>query len=574
MRLLRSLPWLAAFTFVLAVAASADAQSLGPSHVTPRLVAETDGAPPGSTVYVALVQSIEPGWHTYWRNPGDAGEATEIAWTLPVGWKAGDIVWPAPKRLPVGPLMNYGYETQAILAVPVLVPADAKPGETAHLAAKASMLVCADVCVPQTAQLTLDVPVTAGAAPVDAAWGGKIARALAQAPKDSGLAATYQVAGGQLRLAVAGSALAGESGGGAYFYPYAGDVIDQAKPETIDLGEQGLTFSATAGPALKSQALAEIGGVVEMADGAAFEVAAKPGPPPPKSGGLGPPAQTSDLGLPMALAFAFAGGLILNLMPCVFPILSMKAAALVRRPHEAAAARAQGVAFLIGVLATFLGLAAVIIALRGAGQAVGWGAQLQPAIVTASLAMILLAAALDLSGVYEIGASLQGFGGGLAARADWIGGVFTVALAVVVAAPCTAPFMGPALGFALTQSTPVALAVFAALGLGFAAPFLALAFAPALLRRLPKPGPWMDVMKKALAFPMYGAAAWLVWVLAQQTDSGSLALVLAAAVLVGLAAWIFGAAQRRSASGERARIVFGLATASVALAVAAVASAP
>jgi thiol:disulfide interchange protein DsbD len=205
---------------------------------------------------------------------------------------------------------------------------------------------------------------------------------------------------------------------------------------------------------------------------------------------------------------------------------------------------------------------------------VGWGAQLQPAIVTASLALVLLAAALDLSGVFEIGASLQGLGGGLAARADWIGGVFTGALAVVVAAPCTAPFMGPALGFALTQSTPVALSVFAALGLGFAAPFLALAFAPALLRRLPKPGPWMDVMKKALAFPMYGAAAWLVWVLTQQTDSGSLALVFAAGVLVGLAAWIFGAGQRRSARGERARVVFGLAAVCAALAIAAIASAP
>ncbi|HTX50486.1 MAG TPA: thioredoxin family protein [Caulobacteraceae bacterium] len=575
MPLLRSFFRLAAFALALAVAASAGAQSLGPSHVTPRLVAQTDGSPPGSTLYVALVQSIDPGWHTYWRNPGDAGEATEIEWTLPAGWKAGDIVWPAPKRLPVGPLMNYGYETQAILAVPMQVPADAKPGEPARLAAKVSMLVCADVCVPQTANLILDVPVTAGAAPVDPVWGGKIARALAAAPKDSGLAATYQIAGGQLRLAIAGDALAGQSGAGAYFYPYADDIIDQAKPENIDLGEQGLTFSATlAGPALKAPPPAEIGGVVEMADGAAFEVDAKPGPPPPKSGGLGPPAQTSDLGLPVALAFAFAGGLILNLMPCVFPILSMKAAALVRRPHEAASARAQGIAFLIGVLATFLGLAAVIIALRGAGQSVGWGAQLQPAIVTASLALILLAAALDLSGVFEIGASLQGLGGGLAARADWIGGVFTGALAVVVAAPCTAPFMGPALGFGLTQTPPIALAVFAALGLGFAAPFLALTFAPALLRRLPKPGPWMEVMKKALAFPMYGAAAWLVWVLAQQTDPGSLALVFAAAVLVGLAAWTFGAAQRRAASGQRARAVFGLAAISAALAIAAVASAP
>jgi thiol:disulfide interchange protein DsbD len=261
-------------------------------------------------------------------------------------------------------------------------------------------------------------------------------------------------------------------------------------------------------------------------------------------------------------------------MPCVFPILSMKAASLIARPHEASTARTQGLAFLIGVLAAFLTLAGGIIALRGAGQAVGWGAQLQPAVVTAALSLILLAAALDLSGVFEIGASMQGLGGGLTARSDLIGAVFTGALAVVVAAPCTAPFMGPALGYALTQPAVPALAIFTALGLGFAAPFTLLAFSPALLRRLPKPGPWMDVLKQALAFPMYAAAAWLLWVLAAQTDRGSLAAALAAVVLVGLAAWIFGAAQRRSASGRKARTGFALAGLAGALAIAAVAAAP
>jgi thiol:disulfide interchange protein DsbD len=559
-----------------ALAAPALAQpSLGPAHVQPVLAAETDGAAPGSTLYVAVVQKIDKGWHTYWRNPGDAGEATAITWTLPPGWKAGDIVWPAPQRLPVGPLMNYGFENQAVLAVPIEVPADAKPGQAAHLAAKVDMLVCADVCVPQTANLTLDVPITAGAAPVDAAWGGQIAHALAAAPKPSGLAATWQLAGQTLRVAVAGPALAGHTGAGAYFYPYDGGVIDQAKPEAIDLGGQGLTFAATAGQAFKQPpAPTTIAGVVETADGRAFEITAAAGPPPAQSGGLGPPAQSQTMGFGVAALFAFAGGLILNLMPCVFPILSMKAAALIRRPHEAGAARAQGVAFLIGVLATFLALAGGILALRGAGEAVGWGAQLQPAIVTASLALILLAAALDLSGVFEIGASLQGLGGGLAARADLLGSVFTGALAVVVAAPCTAPFMGPALGYALTQPAPEALVIFAALALGFAAPFTLVAFTPALLRRLPKPGPWMDVLKKALAFPMYAAAAWLLWVLAAQTDRGSLAAAFAGAVLVGLAAWIFGAAQRRAAGGKHARVVFALSGLATAAAVAILVAAP
>ena len=551
------------------------AQSLGASHVKPLLVAQSQGVAPGSTVYVAVVQQIDKGWHTYWRNPGDAGEPTTIGWTLPAGWRAGDIVWPAPKRLPVGPLMNYGYENQAILAVPVEAPADARPGQTAHLAAKVEMLVCADVCVPQEAQLALDLPVVAGAAPADPTWGAAIARALAAAPKDAGLSATYQRPGGGLSIAIVGAPLAGQSGADAYFFPETGGLIDQAKPETIDLGAQGLTFTAAAGGGLKQgPAPAKIAGVVEIADGHAYEVTATAGPPPPQSGGLGPPAQTARLGLVFAALGAFAGGLILNLMPCVFPILSMKAASLIRHPHETARARASGLAFLFGVMATFLALAGGILVLRGAGQAVGWGAQLQPAMVTAALAVVLLAAALDLSGVFEIGASLQGLGGGLAGRADLLGSAFTGALAVVVAAPCTAPFMGPALGYALTQPAPLALLIFAALALGFAAPYTALAFSPALLRRMPKPGPWMDVLKKALAFPMYAAAAWLFWVLAAQTDRGSLAAAFAAAVLVGLAAWIFGAAQRRAALGQRARGVFGLAGLATALAVAVLALAP
>jgi thiol:disulfide interchange protein len=555
--------------------AGAQAQSFGQDHVKPALVAETKGAAPGSTLYVALVQDIDKGWHTYWRNPGDAGEPTTITWTLPAGWSAGDIVWPAPKRLPVGPLMNYGYEGRAILAVPVQVPASAKPGETAHLAAHVQMLVCADVCVPQDANLSLDVPVTEGGAPADPVWGAAIANALTAAPKPSGLSATYQLTGATLRVAIAGSALAGHSGAGAYFFPYAGRVIDQAKPESIDLGPSGLTFAASAGPAFSQGARpTTVAGVVETGDGRAFEVSAEAGPPPPQSGGLGPPADPSRMGLALAAVFAFAGGLILNLMPCVFPILSMKAASLIARPHEMSHARAQGVAFLVGVLGTFLALAGGLIALRGAGEAVGWGAQLQPAIVTAALALVLLAAALDLSGVFEVGASLQGLGGGLASRANLVGGVFTGALAVVVAAPCTAPFMGPALGYALVQLAPQALAVFAALALGFAAPFTLLAFSPGLLKRLPRPGPWMDVLKKALAFPMYGAAAWLVWVLAAQTDRGSLAAAFAAAVLVALAAWIFGAAQRRAASGLKARSVFALAGLSVGLAIGALVAAP
>ena len=264
------------------------------------------------------------------------------------------------------------------------------------------------------------------------------------------------------------------------------------------------------------------------------------------------------------MAFALLGGLILNLMPCVFPILSMKAAALARH-GGGGAARAEGVAFLAGVLATFAVLAGALIAARAAGQAVGWGFQLQSPLVVALLALVMLGAALNLSGLFEVGASVQGLGAGLPAGGELLASALTGALAVVVAAPCTAPFMGPALGFALTQSAGSALAVFLALGLGFAAPFTLIAFVPALTRRLPRPGAWMEGLKKALAFPMYGAAAWLTWVLSQQTGSLGLARLLTAALALSLAAWLFGVGQRQRAPTGGRGVVWSMGAAAVSL---------
>ena len=251
--------------------------------------------------------------------------------------------------------------------------------------------------------------------------------------------------------------------------------------------------------------------------------------------------------------FAFLGGLILNLMPCVFPILAMKAASLAGHGEDQAEARNQGMAFGVGSVLTFIALAGVLIALKAAGSAIGWGFQLQSPPVVAVLALLMLAVALNLSGLFEVGTSLQGAGTGLASRGGAAGAFFTGALAVVVAAPCTAPFMGPALGWALTQTPVAALTVFLFLGIGFAAPFVLVAYAPGLLSRLPRPGAWMETFRKALAFPMYGAAAWLAWVLAQQAGAEDLAKLFAAAVLVGLAAWLAGLSQRRAvAAGKKA----------------------
>jgi thiol:disulfide interchange protein DsbD len=536
-------------------------------HVTVELAAQTAGAAPGSTLYAAVILTADKGWHTYWRNPGDAGEATKIAWSLPAGWRAGAIVWAAPRRLPVGPIMNYGHEGRAILAAPLEIPAGARPGQTATLVANVDYLVCAEVCVPGSAKVSLALPVSAGAPPLDPRWGKTITDALLAAPKPAGLDAAFRYAGA-LTLAVAGPALKGLKPSDVYFYPYSDTLIDQAKPQGVERGPRGLTLTLASGTG--GAHAATVAGVLAV-DGKAWEITAAPGPPPPGAAGLGPLGSNRHFGLPLALAFAFLGGLILNLMPCVFPILSMKAAALAR--HGGGAARGEGLAFLAGVLVTFAGLAGALIAARGAGEAVGWGFQLQSPLNVVLLALVMLAAALNLSGLFEIGTSAQGIGSGLGARSEILASALTGALAVAVAAPCTAPFMGPALGFALTQAPPVALAVFLALGAGFAAPFTAIALSPALTRRLPRPGAWMDGLKKALAFPMYGAAAWLAWVLSQQTGPLGLARLFTAALALALAAWLFGVMQRRRSAGEGGGLWSGAAAvASLIIALTAIAA--
>ncbi|MDB5459495.1 MAG: thiol:disulfide interchange protein [Caulobacteraceae bacterium] len=533
-------------------------------HLQAQLVPQTTGVAPGGMAYIAIRQSIAKGWHTYWRNPGDSGEATSAKWALPQGWSVGDTVWPAPQRLPLGPLMNYGYVGDVLLPVAVNVPASAKPGTTQTLNAAVTFLVCADICVPEDAKLSIALPVVGGTPGPDPKWGAAITRTLADAPKASGLQAvtawTGQGADRALKLAVTGDPLQGADLSHAYFFPYDPKALDHAAHQNVERGPRGLTI-ALKSMAADARAAPSLAGVLSLG-GQAWEVSAAPGALPAAAGGLGEvvtakpdstlegaataavPAPGAGVGLPLAVAFAVLGGLILNLMPCVFPVLSMKAASLAAHAHAPGQARSQGLAFLAGVLATFLGLAAVLLAAKAGGAAIGWGFQLQSPTVVGALALIMLLVALNLSGVFEATLPGQGAGGSLAAQGGLVGAFFTGALAVVEAPPCTAPFMATALGFALTQSAPAALLVFLGLGLGFAAPFVAVAFIPGLLRRLPRPGAWMDTLRHVLAFPMYGTAAWLLWVFTLQAGSAALAALLAAAVLAGLFAWLVGTMQR------------------------------
>jgi len=588
---MRVLAIAAAALLGLGLAASAYADPVHPEvkteHNAVELVPETVAAAPGGTLYVALRQVITPGWHTYWRNPGDAGQATSLTWTLPSGWSAGDIVWPAPEQDLTGPIMNYVLTGQVYLPVPIAVPATAKPGDTVTLKAAVSWLVCKDVCIPEDADLTLTLPVTAGTPTTDPSYGQAIAQTLADAPKPAGLEARFQVQGAILKLAATGGPLKGADVAHAYFFPYDGTVIDHAKAQSAQAGPDGVTLTIPAGYAFShGKPPTEMVGVLSLGRGQAYEIDAKlgplasgavgavppvvatPGPASKGGGGGGGGRAASDLGLLSAVGLAFLGGLILNLMPCVFPVLSMKGAALARHVESPEHARAEGLAFFVGVLATFVGLAALLIAARAAGQAVGWGFQLQSPAVVAVLALIMLASALNLSGVFEAGLSAQGLGGGLATKPGLAGSFFTGVLAVIVAAPCTAPFMAGAIGWAIVQPPAVALIVFVALGVGLALPFTALSFAPGLFRRLPPPGGWMEGLRKVLAFPMYAAAAWLAWVFVLQAGDVALPLLFAAALATAFAAWCFGVSQRQLLTTGKVLLPRGAAVVALIAAVA------
>jgi thiol:disulfide interchange protein/DsbC/DsbD-like thiol-disulfide interchange protein len=534
---------------------------------------------PGSTAIVAIRQQIEPGWHTYWRNPGDSGGPTTLSWILPVGVVAGDILWPVPERQRLADLMNYGYSGRVFLPVPIEIPADARVGTTLPLVVKALFLVCSDeMCVPDELTLKLDLSVGEGAAPLTPRWGSEIQTVVETAPRPAGIAARATLTDQTLILTATGGPLAGMETDRAWFFPFETGLIRHAAPQPGERGPNGVTLNLEIGGAMRAGGLTGPVGGVLVTDTGAWEISAEPGASLAGAGGdgtldlseAGVGSPTIDWGIFLqAAGFALVGGLILNLMPCVFPVLAMKAASLARTAHEPRAARRDGIAFTGGVLVTFLILAGGLLGLRAAGEAIGWGFQLQSPPVTAGLALLMLAVALNLSGVFQIGAGLQSAAGSdrLSRQPGGVGAFFTGVLAVVVAAPCTAPFMAFALGAALLMPVPLALIVFLMLGLGLALPYLAVSQLPGLLARMPRPGPWMDRLKGVLAFPMYGAALWLGWVFLNQTGADALGLLFGAALALALAAWLFGQTQvsgGRIAAGVAVLSVLAVAGLSVA----------
>lgn len=536
----------------LALALPAVAQPVRTERVEAELHSSRTAVAPGERVTIALRQTIREGWHTYWRNPGDSGEPTELTWRSPAGWQVGPIQWPAPEAIPFATLVNYGYSNEVLFPIEVTAPANARAGETVTLTADAYWLVCSDICVPEEAVLTLSLPVAAQGMD-DPAWAPRIREAVAALPRaQPGLDA--RITGGSPPVLSVSLANAADIRN-PRFFPFSRDAMEAAAAQRPQIGPGGVSFSLTAGV---DDNLGEVPleGVVvyETREGAEWrrrgvEIVAQPGEPIAATAerpasisadypladleGAAQPVASGEMSaasLLLAAALAFLGGLILNIMPCVLPVLSVKALALAGGVH-AGQVRRHGALYFAGVMATFLLLAMALIALRGAGETVGWGFQLQAPWMTAALALLFFTIGLNLLGVFSIGGG-QSAGAGLAARGGDAGAFFTGALAVIAATPCTAPFMAGAVGIAVTQSAQTTLAIFAALALGFALPLTALHFAPGLQRLIPKPGPWMERVKNVLAFPMFAAAVWLVWVLTEQTGSlGALALLSLAAAL-------------------------------------------
>ena len=530
---------LAALAVLTAASAMAQTAVQNP-HTRVELLAESTTPAPGKPVTVGIRLTPQPGWHTYWLNPGDAGLAPRAKWSFP----ASTLRFPVPGRFLVSGLMNYVYEAPNVLLAEVTMPA-AAPGARLPLTATLDYLICThELCVPERA--TVALPLTIGDGATDPGQAATFAAARAALPRPVDWPAHYSVAGGRFVLGVPFGSAAKVAD--AYFYPLADGSIDYATPQVVTVAGDQLRIETKAG----GRPTGPVAGVlkVNQAGDAAplgFALTATPGPVPAAGIAAGAkPAAGWGVFLP-ALLLAVAGGVILNVMPCVFPILSLKALSLAKGGASPAAARRDALAYSAGIILVCVALGGLILALRAAGTQVGWAFQLQDPRVILALLLLMTAIALNLAGLFEITLGSGNAGQSLVAKGGAAGSFWTGALAAFVATPCTGPFMAGALGAALVLPPVAGLLVFAGLGLGLALPFLAIGFVPALRRRLPRPGAWMAVFRRILSVPMFATALALAWVLGKQAGVAGMTMGLAAALLTGLALWWFGLRQTRGA---------------------------
>ncbi|MBN8808235.1 MAG: thioredoxin family protein [Sphingomonas sp.] len=499
-----------------------------PPHLRIELVPETSVPRAGGRVALALVSTPQPGWHGYWQNPGDAGFPAKFAWTLPAGVTAGEPAYPAPDRLLIAGLMNYVFDKPYTPIVELTVPAGLAAGTRLPVRLHLQYLVCTtSLCVPEQGDFAVDLAVGDGA--IDPATRARFDGWRRALPQPLGSPATYQASGGAVRIAVPYPASA--AGRDAYFYPLTSGAIDYAAPQAVARDGDRLIVTTKGKPS------GPIAGVLSV-DGRALALTATPGVVPAVAAVASNGSALS--GALLAFLGAVLGGLILNVMPCVFPILSLKALSLAKAGGDERAARGEALAYTAGAIAMCVALGAAVVGLRAGGNAAGWAFQLQDARVVVLLMLLALGIALNLAGLFEL--AMPGF----VSRGQGTAGAFgTGALAAFVATPCAGPFLGVALGAALVLPWYVGLLVFAGLGFGLGLPFLALGFVPALRRRLPRPGPWMANLRRILSIPMFVTAVGLAWLLGQEAGVNGMALGLLVALGAAIVLWAGGRRQAR-----------------------------
>ena len=544
------------FALLLPFLGHAQATASAP-HLTVQLVVPPAQIYPGQNFTSGLYFKLEPGWHVYWINAGDSGEPPAMQWNLPPGITADAMQFPAPQRLPLGPLMDFGYENEVLFPIPIDVAPDFKPvGPTVKLGGKVTWLVCRAVCLPGKATLSVDRPALSsepsapGAIAVDQQLIDRFHSTLPQ-PLPSGDQAKFRITPKGFSLTVQ----TGSREQSAEFFPFDQNILANAVPQPVKFLTNGVEISLTKDENLTT-APQQLHGLLVLGPGRAYEIRATPGV-------LALAANhSSTTGMPRIILLSFLGGIILNLMPCVFPVLFLKGLALLQSSaEERHKTRLHGLVYTLGILVSFWIVVGILLALRAAGHNLGWGFQFQSPLFIVLLALLLFFLGLSLAGQFEIGLTLTSAGSGLAARQGYAGSFFTGVLAVVVATPCTAPLMGAAIGYALASSAITSIVVFTAVALGLATPYLLLAFNPAWTRLLPRPGAWMEVLKQAVSIPIFATVIWLVWVFNQTAAASSLVFLLTAFLLLAVAGWILGRWPAKAPATIAAVLVLALAVA-------------
>ena len=518
-------------SFLALRAAAAPMLSVRSGPVVAQVAVEHTSILPGKPFTAGVSLRMDPGWHVYWKNPGDSGLPTRVAWEMPAGFTAGPLQWPVPERFETQGLVTYGYSRQVLLFAVITPPASLPAGRSVTLRANVDWLACTVECTPGKAALGISLPVGAAEPRNDPQWEDSFRSTRGLVPAViPGAHAAAQADNARVTLRAQGVDV--PAGARVSFFPSAAGVINDSAPQSVELSDTGLALRMDRPTG--AQTLSVLEGVLAVfgpGQARGYEVSA---PVSPAQGG-----EATAAGFLLALVLAFAGGILLNLMPCVLPVVSLKVLSFIRHSAGGGGLR-HGLLFAAGVLVSFWLIAAVLVALRAGGRLLGWGFQFQDPVVLIITASLFFLIGLNLFGVFEIGSVFTRLGSRLAGARGEAGSFFSGLLATAVATPCTAPFMGSALGYALTHSLPAAFGVFTALALGMSAPYVLLSAFPALVARLPKPGKWMETFKQIMGFPMMAAAIWMIFVFSALADSAGVIRLLAALLISGMGAWIWG----------------------------------